>query len=162
MELMRVKIRRRRMNRKRGDNNLLRIRKDKKGWEMGTWMLTLCGRWRRGNGWAPTCGEHCLLVGQPTAGNFPVVAGGGGEGGDRGEGTLVTFDGMGRPKKGAEKMEWAQAAAAALPIQSTPGVVPIHGGPAWTGSRAERAATCLEAGKTQFRRISSLAVEGLL
>ena len=34
MELMRVKIRRRRMNRKRGDNNLLRIRKDKKGWEM--------------------------------------------------------------------------------------------------------------------------------
>ena len=102
MELMRVKIRRRRMNRKRGDNNLLRIRKDKKGWEMGTWrMLTLCGRWRRGNGWAPTCGEHCLLVGQPTAGNFPVVAGGG-EGGDRGEGTLVTFDGMGRPRASRE------------------------------------------------------------
>ena len=72
----------------------------------------------------------------------------------------MTFDGMGRPKKGAEKMEWAQAAAAALPIQSTPGVVPIHGGPAWTGSRAERAATCLEAGKTQFRRMNIISCGG--
>ena len=87
-----------------------------------------------------------LPFSRPTAGNFPVVAGGG-EGGDRGEGTLVTFDGMGRPKKGAEKMEWAQAAAAALPIQSTPGVVPIHGGPAWTGREQGRASGDLSGGR---------------
>ena len=161
MELMRVKIRRRRMNRKRGDNNLLRIRKDKKGWEMDGHVDVDVVRSMEEREWLGAHLWRTLPFSRPTAGNFPVVAGGG-EGGDRGEGTLVTFDGMGRPKKGAEKMEWAQAAAAALPIQSTPGVVPIHGGPAWTGSRAERAATCLEAGKTQFRRISSLAVEGLL
>ena len=60
MELMRVKIRRR-MNRKRGDNNLSRIRKDKKGWEMDGHVDVDVVRWVDG-------GEG--MVGRPPVENI--------------------------------------------------------------------------------------------
>ena len=108
------------MNRKRGDNNLLRIRKDKKGWEMDGHVEDVdVVRSMEEREWLGAHLWRTLPFSRPTAGNFPVVAG---------EGTLVRFDGMVERER-AEKMEWAQAAAAALPIQSTPGIVPIQGGP---------------------------------
>ena len=88
----------------------MRIRKDKKGWEMDGHVEDVdVVRSMEEREWLGAHLWRTLPFSRPTAGNFPVVAG---------EGTLVRFDGM--VERESEQRKWSGPKRRRRPCPSNP------------------------------------------